>query len=106
MVPAEIRYAKAPEVVTRRIADETLLVPIRAHVGDLDSIFTLDEVATAIWQRIDGKTTVARIAELLRDEFDAPDDVEQDVDAFLASLHEAGLIRPVPHEGPETAGLP
>ena len=44
------RYAKAPEFVSRRIADEMLLLPIRQNLGDLESIYTLNEVAARVWE--------------------------------------------------------
>ena len=35
---AEMRFVKKGEFVSRVIADETLLVPIRGQVGDLNAI--------------------------------------------------------------------
>ena len=51
-------YIKSGEFVTRAIAGETIVVPIKAGVGDLDSIYTLNEVGATIWGLIDGTTTV------------------------------------------------
>ena len=49
--------------VTRRIADETIIVPVVGGVGDLDAIFTLNEVGSVIWQLVDTPTTVHAIVE-------------------------------------------
>ena len=43
-------FKKDPNMVSRKIADEVILVPIRQNVGDLESIYTLNEVATRIWE--------------------------------------------------------
>ena len=37
-------------LVTRSIAGETIIVPICGRLGDLDSIFTLNEVGSHIWR--------------------------------------------------------
>ena len=47
-----MRYVRSDSVVSRVIAGETLIVPIRRGVGDLASIYSLNEIATAIWSAI------------------------------------------------------
>ena len=46
-------YCKAGDLVTRSIATETIIVPVRAHVVDLESIYSMDQVGSLIWQLID-----------------------------------------------------
>jgi hypothetical protein len=82
--------------VTRRIADQTIIVPVVGGVGDLDAIFTLNEVGSLVWELTDTPTTVHIIAEEIARTFDvAPDRAERDVVEFLGKLEEAGLIRPL-----------
>ena len=82
--------------VTRRIADETIIVPVVGGVGDLDAIFTLNEVGSVVWQLVDTPTTVHAIVEEIARTFDVPSDqAERDVVEFLGKLEEAGLIRPL-----------
>ena len=84
------------EFVTRRIADETIIVPVVGGVGDLDAIFTLNDVGSYIWGLIENPTTVAAIVEEVGRTFEvAPDRAERDVVEFLDKLAEAGLIRPL-----------
>jgi len=40
MSDSEHRFTKGDGFVTRNIAGETIIVPVRGGVGDLDSIFT------------------------------------------------------------------
>jgi len=81
------------EVVTRRIADETLIVPIAGGVGDLDAIYTLNAVAARIWELLEAPTTSARIVRAIQEDFDVPANrAEQDVAEFLATLERARLI--------------
>ena len=86
-------FVKKGEFVTRNIAGETILVPVRGRVGDLDCIYNLSEVASFIWERIDGRATVPQIVQCVCAEFDcAPETAESDAVQFIAELRRAGLI--------------
>ena len=52
-------YQQDPSIVSREIAGEVILVPIRNNVGDLESIYTLNETAARIWALLDGDHTLA-----------------------------------------------
>jgi len=89
------RFAKKGEFVSRSIAGETLLVPVRGRVGDLDCIYSLSEVASLIWNRIDGQATVQQLVEGVCTEFDvSPETAQSDTLQFIAQLQHAGLIEP------------
>ena len=91
----ETRFTKEKDLVTRNIAGESIIVPIKGHVGDLEGLFTLNEVGAMIWQLIDGRTTVGQLTEAVRKEYDVQAaEAEKDVADFLRSLEDAGLIRP------------
>ena len=85
---------KDNQAVTRSIAGETIIVPIRSGVGDLDSIYTLNEVGTSIWQLIDGQHSVDHIIESIESEYEiSKDQASKDVFDFLSALEAEGLIR-------------
>ena len=88
-------FDKEKDLVTRDVAGESIIVPIEGHVGDLEGVFTLNEVGAMIWQLINGQTTARQLMESVRDKYDveAPE-AEKDVVDFLRSLEDAGLIRP------------
>lgn len=89
------RYVKGSDLLTRDIAGEVIIVPIRDRVGDLDSIYTLNEVGALIWKLIDGQTPVSRILEAVQREYEvAAVEAEKDLSDFLGSLEAEGLIRP------------
>ena len=80
-------YKKSDSIVSRKIGDEFILVPIRQDVGDLESIYTLNETAALIWELIDGKTQVSEIKEKIVEEFDVePEQAEQDLKEHLQQL--------------------
>ena len=87
------RLVRHGEFVTRDVAGETIVVPIRAGVGDLDSIYTLNDVGATIWNLIDGTRTADDIALAVVEAFEVePEQARRDVEEFLASLAEAGMI--------------
>ena len=80
-------YSKSDSIVFRKIADEFILVPIRQNVGDLESIYTLNETGARIWELIDGKIKVREIKEKLIEEFEVtPEEVEKDIVEHLMQL--------------------
>ena len=88
-------FAKEKDLVTRDVAGEEIIVPIKGHVGDLEGVFTLNEVGAMVWRLIDGQTTVRQLMEAVRNEYDVEAaEAEKDVADFLRSLEDAGLVRP------------
>lgn len=80
-------FRKKGEVVFRNIGGESLLVPIVNNVGDLSSIYTLNETGTRIWGLLDGKRSVREITQLITDEYDVSEDVAiDDVGGFINEL--------------------
>jgi hypothetical protein len=88
-------FTKESDLVTRDVAGEKIIVPIKGHVGDLEGVFTLNEVGVTIWQRINGQTTARELVAAVQKEYDVgAAEAEKDVVDFLSSLEDAGLIRP------------
>jgi hypothetical protein len=86
-------FRQRPDYVTRRIGDETVIVPVRSHVADLDSIYTLNEVGSVIWRRLAGQTSFAQIVACLCDIYDVTaEEAAQDAADFLHVLETAGLV--------------
>jgi hypothetical protein len=89
-------FVKDKDLVTRDIAGEMIIVPVRREAAKLDSIFTLNEPGNMIWALIDGQTSVSHIVEALCNAYEvAPEEAIEDVADFLRSLEKAGLIYPV-----------
>ena len=93
MVNLEACYQKDPSMVHREIIGESILVPIRQNVGDLDSIYSLNETASRAWALIDGEHTVFEISELISNEFEVdPEQAQKDLIDLIAQLEEIGAI--------------
>jgi len=86
-------YVRSDSVVARVIAGETLIIPVRKGVGDLASIYSLNPVATSIWQSIAKPRSKEEIVQVLREEFDGEGEgVYRDVEDFLIEMQAAGLV--------------
>ena len=62
-------------VVTRRIAGETLLVPVTGKLADLADMFALNESGAHIWAMLDGHTPVVALCESLVATFEVERDL-------------------------------
>jgi hypothetical protein len=93
---------KADGFVSRTIAGDVIIVPVRGGVGDLEAIFTLNGVGATIWQLIDGETPIDRLADAVAKEYEVVTaTADADVREFLDLLREKGLISPLPQPGPQ-----
>ena len=86
-------YRQAENIVTRKVMNETLLVPISGDIASMDELYTLNETGTFIWQALDGTRTLAEIGRQLEQEYDAPPElIQSDVLEIMSGLAEAGLV--------------
>ncbi len=89
-------YRKKEDIVTRQIADETLLVPIRSHLADMQRIYALNTVAEYIWQQLDGKRNLKEIHDGILTHFKVEKDrSSSDMMEFISQLMEASIIEEV-----------
>ena len=89
-------YRKDDSIVSRRIEDEVILVPIRQSVADMESIYTLNEVGAHIWEQIDGRRTMAEILALVVEEFEVTgEEARKDLEEFISQLSAIGAITEV-----------
>ncbi|MDW8218050.1 MAG: PqqD family protein [Acidobacteriota bacterium] len=80
--------------MVRRIAGETLVIPIRGQAADLDAIYVLNDTAAFLWAQLDHNDSPAALAAALCQAFDVSlAQSIRDVTDFLSDLGKAGLIR-------------
>lgn len=93
MSESERVYRRSADVVARQVGLESILVPIRHNVGNLDFVYTLSPVAARIWALVDGSRSVAAIASELSGEFDVDAaTAAADVTSLLEDLASASLV--------------
>ena len=87
-------FSRAKDFAVRVIAGETILVPIRSGVADLDSIFLLNETGSVVWEMVEGVSSPDELVDAVVERFDVSrEDASRDVTEYLSKLEQAGLIR-------------
>jgi hypothetical protein len=90
-------YRKNENFVFRQIDDETILVPIEDNVGDMGSIYNLNEVGAFVWEHFDGEKTLGDIKDMVLKEFEvSPQDAAEDLSEFVIQLKEVEAIFEIP----------
>jgi hypothetical protein len=91
--PFDQIYRKDPAIVARQIAGEMILVPIRQHVGDLESIYLLNETALLAWQMFDGAHSLTAVLRQMTQEFDVDEQqARQDLLELVDHLTRVGAL--------------
>jgi len=86
-------FRRNDSLVTRDLAGEKVIIPVRGKVGDLGSIYTLNAVGGNVWNLVDGKRDVSEIVSALGNEYEVDSDtLATDVQALLADMQQEGLI--------------
>ncbi|MFH1245547.1 MAG: PqqD family protein [Candidatus Omnitrophota bacterium] len=89
----EIILQKNPDIVTRVIEDETILMPVYKTSNEINCIYTLNKTATEVWNLIDGKISLAGIKDKILQRFDTtPQEVDQEMEGLLKDLKEIKAI--------------
>jgi hypothetical protein len=89
---------RSQSVVARVVAGETLIVPVRARVGDLASIYRFNGTGSLIWKLLESPRTVGQLAAAVAQAYEVePAQAEQDVTNFVSEMKSVGLVEaPVP----------
>jgi hypothetical protein len=80
-------------MVARVIDDETILLPIYKTSKEINCIYTLNKVASRVWELLDGKKTLGEIKKIILKKFDTtPEEVDKEITKFLKDLKEIKAI--------------
>lgn len=91
--PYTQKYRKHPSIVARQIAGEMILVPIRQNLGDLESIYLLNQTALFAWNLFDGQLSLAEIRQQVTREFDVDESqAGHDLLELAADLERVGAL--------------
>ena len=90
------KFRKSESIVSRRIAGEAVLVPLRRNAADLDSIFALNETAATVWETLDGNNTLQQVLEKVVSEFEVDETTaRQDLLELITQLRDLGAVEKV-----------
>ena len=84
----DMAYVPSDDIVAREIEGELLIVPLTAGIVDLeDELITMNETGKAIWDRLDGKTSLREIVAAIAERYNAPPGkIERDVRGLVEEL--------------------
>ena len=95
-MPSVLQFVRSDNVVSRVIAGETLIVPVRRGVADLASLFSFNQVGSTIWEAIEKPRTVDELVTLVADAYDVtPEKAREDIEVFLNEAQAAGIVQMV-----------
>jgi len=87
------KYVRSSAIVSREIGGETLVVPVRGGVGDLDSIFSFNPLGSELWNLLEAGTSVEEMADWVVEHYEvASQQALADIQAFIEELSGAGLV--------------
>ena len=91
-----MKVQKSPNVVSRVVADEAIVVPIRRGAADMDAIYTFNDSGSELWALIEKGQSVEDLAAHLQAEYGlSSEQATADTQRFVGELREAGLIEMV-----------
>jgi hypothetical protein len=91
--PFEKMYARNPDMVSRRIAEETILVPVKGKTHDMDCLYTLNESAALAWELIDGRRSLGEIRDRIVTEYRVePEEAGADLLELVSALEQIGAV--------------
>jgi hypothetical protein len=85
---------KKKNIISKKINNEYILVPLTGNVANMKSLYTLNETAAFLWEKIDGTKTINQLAEEIVLEFDV--EIKEaifDTNNFIYKLNELLIIK-------------
>ena len=81
------------DIVFRKIEDSYVLIPMTASAEEVEYLFNLNEIGSAIWEKIDGCKSIQDILNELFSEYEGDrKTIEAEAIEFINDLKEAKLI--------------
>jgi len=87
------KLVRSQAVVARVVGGETLIVPVRAKVGDLASIYSFNGTGSLIWKLLESPCTVKQLATAVAQAYEVETaQAERDVTNFVSEMKSVGLV--------------
>ena len=85
-------YMRSRAVVSRLIAGETLVLPVRDNVGDLTCFYTLNDTASTIWEALEKPRSLREICDVIERKYQISQErAEEDMTLFVREMCSLGL---------------
>ena len=81
------------DLILRRIAGESVVIPIGNNVASFNGIISLNDTAAFLWQKCQSSTSQEELESSLLDEYEVdPDTAKKDIEEFITTLREHELL--------------
>jgi hypothetical protein len=104
LVPADSRplascpelYIRSKAIVSRLVAGETVILPVRGDIGDLTNFYTLNETASTIWEVLERLSSFREICDVIERKYEiSKEKAEDDIALFVREMCALGLMQVV-----------
>lgn len=93
-------YRQSNSIITRKIAGDTLLIPVTQVGVDLQKVYLLNETAAAIWDLLQTPRSADDLIAALQQTYEAPEDtIRRGVEAVLDDLTSRAFVTTVSTDG-------
>lgn len=87
-------FRRNPDIVSRVIDDETILLPVYKTSDEAEAIYNLNKSAKFVWDLIDGKRTIGEIKKMVGGKFDTiAEEADKEIASLLKDLEKIKAIR-------------
>ena len=96
------RFRRSTSVATSEVACETVVASVKREAGNLDAIFSFNEIGADVWALMEEDRSLAELTTWVFDHYDVSrSQAQNDIREFIAELVEAGLatVEQVPFVG-------
>lgn len=86
-------YVKSEGFVEKAIGAEKVLVPLTDNVANMNQVYNLNEVASFIYDTIDGQKTISQVHEALMNNYEVnQDQALNDITFFINDMVNRGVL--------------
>ncbi|GAF04141.1 PqqD family protein [Saccharicrinis fermentans] len=86
-------YRKNERFVEKAIGEEKVLVPLTDNVADMNKVYNLNEVASFIYDAIDGVKSMADLKSVLLENYEVTEEVAlNDIKYFITDMVDKGVL--------------
>ena len=91
--PWEQLFVRTQKVVSRTVAGETLVVPVRGKVGDLGSIYSFNGTGSLVWRLLETPQSLTELIDAVERKFEVgPEQAKKDIARFVEDLLSVELV--------------
>lgn len=90
----ETKYKQNPDFIYRKIVDESVLLPIKNNVADMDCIYTLNDLGAFLWEQLSNPASQYELEDAVLAVYDADREIlVTDLENFIAEMVSIGALQ-------------